>query len=515
MYDLDRRDFLKSSALAGLMLGTGITPSLAQAAPKRGGSFILATSGGATSDTIDPATFAAGPVIHAMLGGVCNNLVEIDHKGFPVGELAESWDVSKDAKTWTFKLRKGVTFSNGKALTPSDVIASFNHHRGEDTKSGAKGLLKQIVDIKADGNNVVFELEAGNADFNFVTADYHLIIMPDNGMGKIDWTSAIGTGGYVLSSHDPGVSILLKRRDDYWKSGRAWFDEVKILTINDTTARQNALVTGEVDAINGVDLKTINLLQRRPNINIIETSATAHFTMPMFTDVAPFNDLNVRLAIKYAVDREAMLQKILRGHGRVGNDHPIAPANRFFAADLPQRPYDPDRAKYHLKKAGMDSLDIELSTSDAAFNGAVDAAILLKESAKSSGININVKREPIDGYWSNVWLQKPFSVSYWNGRPTEDWMFSLVYAAGAEWNESHWNNEKFNKLLIQARAEINDNKRRDMYYEMQQICSDDGGTLIPMFANYLDAANDKIGHANVAGNRFLDGWKSVERWWRI
>ena len=221
MYDLNRRHFLKSSVATGIMLGAGVSPVLAQSAPRRGGVFRLGQSGGATSDTIDPATFAAGPVVLAMLGGVCNNLVEINAEGFPVGELAESWDVSPDAKVWTFKLRKGVTFSNGKNLTPADVIASFNHHRGEDTKSGAKGLLKQVISIKADGNNVIFELAAGNADFVFVTADYHLVIMPDDGTGKIDWSAGIGTGGYVLVSHEPGVSILLRRRNDYWKSDRA------------------------------------------------------------------------------------------------------------------------------------------------------------------------------------------------------------------------------------------------------------------------------------------------------
>lgn len=512
--DFNRRRFLQGTAATALALG--VAPRLrAQDGPKRGGSLTIGHSGGATSDTIDPATYAAGPVVTAMLA-VCNNLAEIDASGIAVPELAESFEPSPDARIWTFKLRSGVTFSNGKPLTSADVIASYNHHRGEDTKSGAKGTLEQVTDIRADGPDVViFELSSGNADFPYFTTDYHFVIMPDDGTGKIDWQSGIGTGGYVLVSHEPGVRIELKRRDDYWKTDRAWFDDVRLLTINDPTARQNALITGEVDVINGVDTKTVHLMQRRPGLELVEVTGTAHYTLPMFCDTAPFNDPNVRLALKYAIDREELVEKILRGHGRVGNDHPIAPANRFYAADLEQRTYDPDKAKFHLKQAGLDTLQVELAASNAPFVGAVDTAVLFKESASKAGIDIVVKREPEDGYWSNVWLKRPFCISYWNGRPTEDDMFSLVYAKGAEWNESHWDNARFNELLITARAELDDGKRREMYYEMQAICRDDGGSIIPVFVNYLDGKSDKIGYGELASNRFLDGWKAIERWWRI
>lgn len=514
-FRLSRRELLKTSVAAGIAMALPGT-LLAQPQPKRGGSFRAGCSNGATSDSIDPATFSAGPAIYAMLGGCCNNLVEIDATGHVVPELAESWEPSPDAKTWTFKLRQGVTFSNGKSLTAEDVIASYNHHRGAESKSAAKAILDSVIDIRADGENVVvFQLGEGNADFPFVAADYHLIIMQATAEGKMDWQSGIGTGGYVLEEFDPGVRIRLNRRDDYWKSDRAWFDEVELLVVNDSTARQNALITGEVDAIDRVDLKTVALLARRPDINIEEITGTAHYTIPMHCDVAPFNDVNVRLALKFAIDREELVQKILRGHGRVANDHPIAPPNRFFADDLEQHSYDPEKAKYHLKQAGMDSLEVELSAADSAFEGAVDSGVLFKESASKAGIVITVKREPNDGYWSNVWLKKPFCFSYWNGRPTEDWMFTMVYARGAEWNESRWDNERFNQLLIQARSELDENKRREMYREMQVLVRDDGGSIIPMYNNYVDASSTRIAHGPLASNNFLDGWKFVERWWLV
>ena len=288
---------------------------------------------------------------------VCNTLLEIDAAGVAQPELAESYEASDDAATWTFRLRK-TNFSNGKQVTAKDVIASFNHHRGEDTKSGAKELLKQVKEIRADGDNVVvFELTSGNADFPYVTADYHMWIMPENGEGGLDWQSGVGTGGYTLEEFEPGVRMRLKRRDDYFKSDRAWFDEVTILTINDPTARQSALVTGEVDIINAVPTKTVHMLKRRPNVHTVEVTGTSHFPIAMQCSKAPFEDVNVRLALKHAVNRQEMLDKVLRGHGSLGNDHPIAPSQRFHAADLEQRTYDPDKAKFHLKKAGLDSLD--------------------------------------------------------------------------------------------------------------------------------------------------------------
>lgn len=510
-FQLTRRGFLAGTAgvtAAGLILPRGAFAD----EPKRGGSVRFGHAFGATSDTLEPATYAAGPVVTAMLA-VCNNLVEIDSKGAAAPELAESFEPDAEAKVWTFRLRD-VTFSDGRKVTAKDVIASFNHHRGDATKSGAKGSLEQVVDIRADGDNVVvFELSSPNADFAYLTADYHFVIMPANDDGSLDWQSRLGTGGYVIEDFEPGVRIVLKRRDDYWKKDRAWFDEVTLLTINDATARQNALMTGEVDIINSPDLSTLHLLQRRPGLQLVEVTGTAHYTLPMFCDQAPFDDVNVRLALKYAIDRQEVLDKVLRGHGQIANDSPIAPANRYYSNQMPQHAYDPEKAKFYLKQAGMDGLKVELSASDAAAVGVMDMAQLFQQSAKAAGIDLTVKRESEDGYWSNVWLKKPFCASYWNGRPTEDDMFSLVYAKGAEWNESHWNNDRFNELLLAARAELDEPRRAEMYAEMQAIVSEDGGTIIPIFVNYIDVTSDKIRHGEVASNRFLDGWKAVERWW--
>jgi peptide/nickel transport system substrate-binding protein len=237
----------------------------------------------------------------------------------------------------------------------------------------------------------------------------------------------------------------------------------------------------------------------------------------MLTNVAPFDDVNVRKALKYAVNRQEMVDKILLGHGRVANDTPIGPANQYYADELEQLTYDPDRAKFHLKEAGLDSLEIDLSSSEAAFQGAVDAAQVYQASAKAAGININVVQEPADGYWSNVWLKKPWCACYWSGRATEDWMFSSAYEEGAPWNDTQWgreDSERFQDLLLEARAELDSDKRREMYTEMQQILRDDGGVVIPMFANWVQAVNNKIQTPETIGNLWqMDNARMAERWW--
>ncbi len=512
---ISRREFIaRASALGAAAAVTSMLPGAATAAtPRQGGTLRMGIGHGSTTDTLDPATYLQS--FTQTLGyGLRNNLTEVNNDGKLIPELAESFEATPDAKVWTFKLRKGVEFHNGKTMDADDVIASINHHRGEESKSAAKAILTPIAELKADGKDtIVVTMTDGNADFPFIIADYHIGIMPAKD-GKLDPSSGVGTGGYVIENFEPGVRATLKRNPNYWKSGRAHFDACEMLAIVDVAARTNALNTGEVDMMDRVEAKTVHLMARNKNIRIEETSGTQHFTFAMRTDTTPFDDNNVRLALKFGLDRAALLKTILRGHGALGNDHPIGRANPYHAADLPQRNYDPDKAKFHLKEAGLSSLKVDLSAADAAFAGAVDAAVLYKEHAAKAGIEITVVREPNDGYWSNVWMQKAFCAVYWGGRPTEDLMYSTAYADGAAWNDSFWKHEKFNQILVAARAELDASKRRQQYFEMQQIVSDEGGVIIPMFANYIFALSKKVQHDEaMAANMDLDGEKGMERWW--
>jgi peptide/nickel transport system substrate-binding protein len=512
---ISRREFI--SQVSALGLAVTVSPALlagtARAAvPKKGGRFVMGVTGGSTTDSMDPGQLPSN-MNQNLNWQIRNNLVEVDYNFNAIPELAESWDSTPDAKVWSFKLRKGVEFHNGKTMTAEDVVFTINYHLGEDSKSGAKGNLKSIENIKADGKyEVVFTLSGGSADFPMVLTDYHLTICPAGTKGQ-EFEKGIGTGGYVLEAWEPGVRAFAKRNPNYWKEGRAHFDAIETLSIADTNARTSALKTGEIHFMDRVELKTVHLMEKSPGVEVQATTGTAHYSVPMLVDVKPYNDNNVRMALKLAVDRETLLKQILRGYGEPGNDHPIAPVNKYCAKNLEQRKYDPDKAKFYMKKAGMLDHVFNLHAADAAFAGAVDAAVLMKEQAKKAGININVVREPDDGYWSNVWIKKEWCMCYWAGRPTEDMMFSVAYSDGAPWNDTHWKNERFNKLLVDARAELDTTKRRKMYEDMQEICRNDSGTIVPMFNQNVEASSDKAAHGPISGHMAMDGMRNGERWW--
>lgn len=511
---ISRRRFMEGASALGLgVIGANAFASQVLAAtPKRGGRLRIGMSGGNTKDTLFGVFGLGGPHQVCVQWQLLNNLTEVNGNGELVGELAESWEASPDATQWVFKLRRGVEFHNGKMLEAQDVIESINAHRGEDTKSTGKGLVASVTDIKADGKDtVVFTLAAGNADFPFTLSDYHFPIAPA-GTTEADWVKGVGTGPFTLVEWEPGVRAITKRNPNYFKDG-PYFDAVETLHLADTTARISTIQTGAADVIDKPDTKTLHLLEQMSGMRIIELAGNTHYTFPMLMDQAPYDNADVRNAMKYAIDRQAIVNTILNGHGYPGNDHPISRAMRYYASDLPQREYDPDKARYHLKKAGLSSLDVELFAADI-YTGGTDAAVLFKEHAAKAGININVRGVPTDGYWTGVWNVKPLCVSYWAGRPSEDLMLTLAFSNQSAWNETHWDNERFEKVLLEARAEQDEAKRREMYGELQRLIRDEGGLIAPVFANTITVTTDKVGTPDQISPAFaMDGLKGPERWW--
>lgn len=510
---VSRRDFVQLALAAGLtaMAANAMFVQAARAEPKKGGTLKIGMGEGAATDTLDPGLSLNSFTGTALLGTLSNSLTEIDSKGNVVPDLAESFEPSDGAKKWVFKLRKGATFHNGKTVTADDVVASVRHHTIEGTNSVAKSLLASVKNVVADGaETVVFELDGGNADFPYIMSDLPVVPAKEGG---VDWESGIRTGPYMLEKFEPGVIATFNKNPNYFKSDKGWFDRVECLAINDVTARTNALYTGEVHYMDRCDLKTLDILTQNPDLLISETTGYGHYVYVMNVQKAPFDNPDVRNAIKYSLNRDEIVQKVFLGHGAIGNDNPIAPTVKFATDPQPKHVYDPDMVKSLLKKAGAENTQFELSVADAAFAGATDSALLWQEHARAAGLNLNVIREPNDGYWDNVWLKKPFYASYWAGRPSCDWMFTTAYAAEAVWNETFWNNPRFNELLVAARSETDDTKRAGMYAEMQQLLHDDGGLVNLVFNSYVDAHTKALAHGEVASNWPMDGQKIAERWW--
>jgi len=517
---ISRRQFITSMLAAGVAMPTvlSMTSDVLAMTPKKGGKLRHATGYGGTTDTIDPSTSNNG-FTQNVIYSRGNHLTEIGPDGKLRGELAESFEPADGASKWIFNLRKDVTFHNGKTLTADDVISTFNIHRGKDTKSAAKALVSAVTNIKKDGDNrVIFEMEAGNADFPYLVSDYHFMIMSTVGDGKVDVTARDNsTGGYTLENFEAGVRATSKRNPNYWKADSAYFDESELLSVVDPTARQSAMLNGDVDIADAIDPKTVALMGRVPTVEILETTGTQHYTFPMRLDVEPFGNADLRMALKLAIDRQELVDKILLGHGVAGNDIPVNNVMPFFNDKIAQREFNPEKAAEHYKKSGH-SGPIKLSVADAAFAGAVDAGQLIAASAKKAGIDIELVREPNDGYWSNVWNKKGWCACYWGGRPTQDWMYSSAYTADNTWNDTAWRGtdaaNRFNEVVVQARAETDDAKRGAQYAEAQQLLHDDGGAIVAMWANYILAHSKKVAHGkDVAANWQNDGNKLAERWW--
>ena len=511
---ISRRDFMHYSLSAGLTFSaaTGLWATSAMAQPKSGGTLRVAQHDGNTADTFDigklQSNFEIG-LVHSHR----SFLTMINADGSLGPDLAMEWSATPDAAEWTFKLNPKAKFHNGNAVTANDVIASMNYHRGEDSTSAAKALLSSVTDLRDNGDSVTFVLASGNADLPWLMTDYHLPIVPANPDGTADWASGIGSGPYRIVELDFGTGCRLERFDD-WHGEGAYFDEIQVLVINDPNARQTALVTGDVDTASLLENKTLGLLSRNKDIVVENVPSGQAITMPMFCDQAPFDNVDVRNALKLSINREELVEKITFGAATVGNDFHHSPAQPYWPSEIPQREYDPEQAKALLKKAGAEGLTVNLSTADSITTGAVDAAVLYSEQAKAAGININVVREPNDSYWSDVWLVKPWCMVTWGSRPTPDIMYTLAYSKGAVWNESHWVNDRFNELLLQGKAELDDAKRAEIYHEMGMLARDDGGTVIPYFPNFIYARRSNVNRGDSLSPAWqMDGYRYASRWW--
>ncbi|MEM8754482.1 MAG: ABC transporter substrate-binding protein, partial [Pseudomonadota bacterium] len=243
-FKMDRRQVLQAGAAAGAFAATG--PAFAAGHdPKRGGTLRMGIAGANTSDSWDGRTHSDSYMIMLAHGTVFDCLTEVAADGQLTGELAEGWEASADAKTWTFNLRQGVTFHNGKEFDAEDVLASLALHTAEDSKSAAKPIVSSIEEMKALGKHQVqMTLKAGNADFPFLLSDYHILMHP---AGAIEESIAkgIGTGGYKVESFEPGVRAVVSKYENYWTEDKCFFDSIEQLAINDASARMNALMTGQ------------------------------------------------------------------------------------------------------------------------------------------------------------------------------------------------------------------------------------------------------------------------------
>ncbi|MFM0167312.1 ABC transporter substrate-binding protein [Paraburkholderia sediminicola] len=509
-----RRGVLRAMAAAGMMSVTGaglLTASgaaFAQAKPKQGGKIRVATQSASAADTLDPAKGALGTdYVRGFMFYNC--LTELDsHLGAKMA-LATSLD-TKDATVWVVKLRTGVQFHDGKPLTPADVVYSIMRHKDPATASKAKTLADQIKEVKATGpDEVTITLEGPNADLPVILATSHFQIIKD---GTKDFKTAVGTGPFKVKEFSPGVRTVGVKNTNYWKPGLPHLDEVELIGIGDESARVNALLSGDVQLINSVSPRSTAQIKGAGGFAVLETKTGEYTDLIVRDDGGITGNDDFRRGMMYLQDREQMRRAIFQGYGTIGNDQPIDPTNKYYLAGLPQRAFDPDKAKFYFQKAKVGSAPIQIFASPAA-EGSVEMAMFLQQVAPQAGLNLQVSRVPADGYWSNHWMKHPLGFGNINARPSADVIFTQFFKSDAPWNEANWKNQKFDQMLLQARGEPDDAKRKKIYGDMQVLVHENGGVGIPMFQSSIDAHTAKLqglGSIPLAG---LMGFMFAENVW--
>lgn len=503
---ISRRSFIASTAALGLFAATA--PAFAQGTPKRGGTLAIGIEGASTGDTLDPRTFNS-PYWAVAAGSIFNTLVEVQGPANDLKPgLAKSWEGSNGGKTWVFDLVEGATFHNGKPVTTADVIYSLQIHNAEDSRSNSRAIAAGIAGMTADSaTRLTIDLAEGNYFFPAMLSNYPLCIIPE-GTTVFD---GVGSGPYKISRFSPGEVLELTRHDGYFKTDAAWVDQVVILAANDPAARASAFQSGQVQIASMLDTRTAELIKAMPGKGLVTLSSSQFVGFNMRADIAPFDNADLRMAMKLAIDREDVLRRVYGGMGRIGNDTPIPPNDPLFAADIAQNSYDPEKAAELFKKSGITG-PLQLHTSDAATVPAVDMAALFKEHAAKAGIEIEIIREPADGYWANVWAQAPFHATVWGARPTADMILTTAYSAASPGNDTHWGNAEFDAAIAAARVEPDEAKRKAIYAQAQALLSSDGGAIIPVFGDVVEGVAAEV-QGYVPGTQPLANYRAAEQVW--
>lgn len=490
-----RRDVLKLSVVTGVSLVAAeqlLTEgkSVMAATPKKGGSVRMASNLHGPDDQLDPTLFTS-TIDYTRGRATYNSLIQHANDLTPQPELALSFEPNSNATEWTFKIREGVTFHDGKKLTAEDVVYTMKRHQGEKSTSVIKSVLASVKEWKKSGPmEVKAVLDSPNADLPVLLGLFQTKIVQDGTTG-----AGIGTGPFVMESFQPGVKSVHVRNKNYWREG-ANLDACEITAITDPVARVNALIAGDMQMVTQLEPKAFRQVESADGVTLLSTPAALQMGICALKNTAPGNNDDFVKGLQYIQDRERIVKRILKGKGSLGNDTPISAAHGAdFCSELPQRQYDPDKAKFHFKKSGISTAEIFVAP---VSGGIEDIVLTAQANCAKIGFDLKLKKVPTDGYWGAVWMKEPLNVVTWNMRPTANSQMGIQFGPGAAWNDTFWNNERMGELLSLSLAETDPAKRHALFCEMQTLIHEGSGMVIPAFSNINDGiANNVMGMPTV------------------
>jgi peptide/nickel transport system substrate-binding protein len=501
---LGRRQFLRGIAATGAVAGagsllaacsgggssSGAAKQVTQASRslRRGGNLRLGLTGGSSSDTLDPHK-SLTYTDTSRLQSLYQPLAQLDAQAQVEYVLAESITPHGSLSNWIIRLRPGVTFHDGKDLTADDVIFTFQRVYNNNF-TGKFGLGP--IDLKntraVDKLTVQVKMAKPFASFAEQLAAfwYNLYIAP----AGFNPARPSGTGPFVYQSFTPGQRSVFTRNPHYWKSGLPYVDTLTIIDFSDNTSLQDALSTGVVHGAGALDGPQVASLATTSGIKTVVSQSGEIIPFTMRVDRAPFNDVNVRQAMRLLVDRPQLIDSALDSYGVVANDifSPYDPdfdhsLVRAAQGDIPQ-------AKFLLKKAGQEGLTVQLTTSAVA-TGTVAMATVLAAQAKAAGVTINLNNVPPGTFFGPDYLKWPFAQDYYNYYPYLSQVAESMLP-GSPFNETHTGDPRYTSLYNQANATASPSLRKEILQEMQRFDFAEGGYIIPAFIDVLDAYSDKI-----------------------
>lgn len=469
------RTLLLGASLAGLMG----SPALAVDCVK-----VIGTEPGLPNITMDPAFVNVSDDSYQQ-NAVYNRMVNLDSSFQPIPELAKSWSVSSDGLTWTFNLEQGVIFHDGRPMTAKDVVFSFRRLLDPAVGSPATtvlGFLDPNGITAVDDHTVTFKTPTPVADLPTVLAIKYGMIVPDGSTKEDLKLKAIGTGPFVQDVYSPTETRrVFQRNKNYWRKGLPKAECLELSVITEDVTRLAAIKSGAADLIMQAGAANAAVLAGDPTLKLQKSAPGTYVTLSMWVDTHPFNDARVRQALKKVIDRQLLVDTIVLGNGVAGNDNPVPPTSPV-AYMSETKPQDIEGAKKLLAEAGFpNGLTLDLNTGEG-FPGMVAFAQAYQQMAAQAGITINIINNPADSYWDVIWMKKPFFGSNWSGRPAAEGL-PYTFRSESPYNEAKWKNPEFDRLLDQARAEVDPAKRNQLYKDAQRLLSEDGGVIIPYFVS--------------------------------
>lgn len=479
---------------------------------KRGGRLRVGHVGGGKAESFNPAQ-GSTYIDVSRYYNLYDPLVFVNPDFSYSPGLALEWTQNADSTIWEIKLRPDVVFHDGKPFTADDVIYSFEfmgdagHVAHSSVANIRLGEVRKIDDL-----TLSVPLKSANARLSDSFTQQQAVMIQN---GAKSFENPVGTGPFKFESFTVGERSLCLRNENYWQEGKPYVDEWEDISLDDPTARLNALLSGEIDAMTQVPLAQAKAEKDKGDIQIIDATSPSVQVLYMAVDLDPFTDARVRQAFRLIADRQALVDGALFGFGTPGNDL-FGKGLPFFADDLPVREQDLDQAKSLLKEAGMEGLKVTLHTAEIV-PGFVEAATLFAEQAKGAGVDVQVKLEPANAFFdtSLLYTKLNFGSSFWTAGSLVTW-YEQALLSEAVWNETHWRDPAFDQLIRDAQAAPTEEAASEVWHEIQQIQYDEGGYIVWANINLVDAAANYVkgivpnGFFNLGGPNYRDLWLDTQ-----